>query len=248
MHETCFNLLRYAKLLLAWKCVCAASRACVCVPLAGLRSRPLSSQIHWIIWTAGMVFYACTSFMLNTQLWSNVDTTTSYLSVVRRERRKQQKRARILYLKNKNLIKTSPRKKGVLYCARTQCEPRETWSTKARLCWRQYQKLQKMMWCLITRSLWHREMLRTQRKTESIDFIVAEQGVCVGSQMCVRVKCWEHKTIEAHSGLPFSFLPSGDSRDIELRQQKRISIRVSKSERHCAEKGLMEAQLGALFT
>lgn len=51
-----------------------------------------------------------------------------------------------------------------------------------------------------------------------------------------------------HSDLLFSFLPSGDSRDIELWQQKQISIRVSKSERHCAEKGLMEAQLGALFT
>ena len=66
--------------------------------------------------------------------------------------------------------------------------------------------------------------------------------------VCVCVKWRARKTIAAHSDLPFSFLPSGDSRDIELRQQKQISIRVSKSQRHCAEKGLMEAQLGALFT
>lgn len=57
------------------------------------------------------------------------------------------------------------------------------------------------------------------------------------------MNCLEHKTIEAHSDPPFSLLQSGDSRDIEPWQQKQISIRVSKRERHCAERGLMEAQL-----
>lgn len=152
---------------------------------------------------------------------------------------------------NKNTHQTKKKKLPLLESEYNENEQRQ-YCTKAEPCQHQYQKLQYTMWCLITRSLWRGSGgERTRKKRdESIDSIVVEaRSVRYSADACANRRGSGKggggggggggvKNYRSPFRLSLSAAaPSGDSRDIEPRQQKQISIRVSEREEALCWKG-----------